>query len=204
MRPARIFLIRHGETTWTLTGQHTGTTDIPLTDHGRTVAAGLGPVLAGIDFGLVLTSPMLRARETCELAGFGGRCEIERELMEWNYGDYEGLTSAEIKARTPGWSLFTDGCPGGETPAQVGARADRVIARLRGLQKDAALFGHGHIFRVFAVRWLGLPVSAGSHFLLDPGTVSVVSYYQESPAVKRWNVRVVDGPGAWHDMWRNE
>ena len=106
--------------------------------------------------------------------------------------------------RRRGWMLFTDGCPGGEMPAQVGARADRVIARLRGLQTDVALFGHGHIFRVFAVRWLGLPVRAGSHFLLDAGTVSVVSYYQESPAVKRWNVRVVDGPGAWRDMWRNE
>jgi probable phosphoglycerate mutase len=200
MTPARIFLIRHGETAWTLSGQHTSTTDIPLTENGRAIASGLGPVLAGIDVGLVLTSPLRRARDTCELAGFGGRCEIDRDLMEWNYGEYEGLTSAEIKAGVPGWMLFRDGCPGGETPEQVGARTDRVIARVRGLDKDVALFGHGHAFRVFAARWLGLPVSAGGHFRLDPASVSVVSYYQGTPAVKRWNVPVVQGPGGWREL----
>jgi probable phosphoglycerate mutase len=148
----------------------------------------------------VLTSPLRRARDTCELAGFGGRCEIDRDLMEWNYGEYEGLTSAEIKAGVPGWMLFRDGCPGGETPEQVGARTDRVIARVRGLDKDVALFGHGHAFRVFAARWLGLPVSAGGHFRLDPASVSVVSYYQGTPAVKRWNVPVVQGPGGWREL----
>jgi broad specificity phosphatase PhoE len=204
MAVQRIFLVRHGETEWTLTGQHTGRTDIPLTENGRLVAGSLGPVLAKIDFALVLTSPLRRARETCELAGFAGRCENDPDLMEWDYGEYEGLTSDEIKRRTPGWMLFRDGCPGGETPDQIGARADRLIARLRGIQKDVVLFGHGHLFRVLVSRWVGLPVSAGSHFLLDPATVSVVSYYQGAPAVKRWNVPVVSGPEDWRKMWNDE
>jgi probable phosphoglycerate mutase len=151
------------------------------------VARLLRPVLDPEVFALVLTSPLQRARRTCELAGLGGRAEIDDDLMEWNYGDFEGLTPREIEARAPGWMLFRDGCPGGETPGQVGVRVDRVIARVRSVEGHAALFGHGHIFRVLAARWLGLPVAAGSHFLLDTATVNILGYYRSIPAVKQWN-----------------
>ena len=183
----QVYLIRHGETEWSLSGQHTGTTDIPLTENGRKVAKLLEPVLARENFTLVLTSPLKRARKTCELAGLSERAEIDRDLMEWNYGEYEGLTPKQIHAKAPGWMLFSDGCPEGETPEQVGVRADRLIARVRGVEGHVALFAHGHIFRVFAARWLGLPAPAGSHFLLDPATLSILSYYRGLPAVKRWN-----------------
>jgi probable phosphoglycerate mutase len=183
----RAILIRHGETAWTLTGQHTSVTDLPLTEHGRETARELAPLAAKTRFALVLTSPMRRARETCALAGLGDRAQIEPDLIEWNYGEYEGLTAKEIDERQPGWMLFADGCPGGEAPADVAARADRVIARIRGIEGDVALFAHGHIFRVFVARWLGLPPDAGSHFLLDPATVSVLSHYRGIPAVKGWN-----------------
>jgi probable phosphoglycerate mutase len=182
-----VYLIRHGETEWSLNGRHTGTTDIPLTENGRRVAKLLAAALAKKNFALVLTSPLKRARETCELAGFGARAEIDRDLMEWNYGAYEGLTPEEIHAQAPGWMIFTDGCPGGESPPQVSARADRVIARLRAVEGHVALFAHGHIFRVFAARWLGLPAAAGCHFLLDTATLNILSYYRNMPAVKRWN-----------------
>jgi probable phosphoglycerate mutase len=187
----RAFLIRHGETAWSLTGQHTGTTDIPLTENGRNTARQLQPVLARATFARVLTSPLLRARETCELAGLAERADVDADLMEWNYGEYEGLTTKEIHAKSPGWMLFADGCPGGETPSQVAARIDRVIARIRLVEGDVALFAHGHIFRVFAARWLGLPAAAGSHFLLDTATLSVLSHYHGIPAVKRWNAPLV-------------
>jgi len=187
----RAFLIRHGETAWSLSGQHTGTTDIPLTENGRNTARQLGPLLAKVTFALVLTSPLRRARETCELAGLGGRAEADVNLVEWNYGEYEGLTSKQIQAKSPGWMLFNDGCPGGEDPSQVAARADQVIARIRSVEGDVVLFAHGHIFRVLAARWLGLPPAAGSQFLLDPATVSVLSNYQGVPAVKRWNAPLV-------------
>jgi broad specificity phosphatase PhoE len=190
----RAVLIRHGETEWTLSGQHTGVTDIPLTDIGRTAARGLAPLAAKANFALVLTSPLHRARETCALAGLGAQAQVDTNLIEWNYGAYEGLTPKEIHARDPGWMLFTDGCPGGESPAQVGARVDQIIARIRGVEGDVALFGHGHFFRVFAARWLGLPASAGSHFLLDPGTVSVLSHYRSVPAVKSWNAPLMLRP----------
>jgi probable phosphoglycerate mutase len=180
-------LIRHGETEWNVSGQHTSVTDIPLTESGRTAARGLAPLAAQASFALVLTSPLGRARETCALAGLGPQAQIEPNLREWNYGAYEGLTSNEIHTRDPGWMLFTDGCPQGESPTQVGARVDQVIARIRGVEGDVALFGHGHFFRVFAARWLGLPASAGSHFVLDTGTVSVLSHYRGIPAVKSWN-----------------
>jgi broad specificity phosphatase PhoE len=180
-------LIRHGETEWNVSGQHTSVTDIPLTESGRTAARGLAPLAAKASFALVLTSPLGRARETCALAGLGPQAQIEPNLREWSYGAYEGLTSNEIHARDPGWMLFTDGCPEGESPTQVGARVDQVIARIRGVEGDVALFGHGHFFRVFAARWLGLPASAGSHFVLDTGTVSVLSHYRGIPAVKSWN-----------------
>ena len=183
----RAILIRHGETEWTLSGRHTGITDIPLTDHGRATARGLAPLATKSTFALVLCSPLQRARETCRLAGLSGRARVEMNLLEWNYGDYEGLTPSEIRDRDPGWMLFTHGCPGGESPAEVGARVDQVIARIRGIEGDVALFGHGHLFRVFAARWLGLPAEAGRHFLLDPATVSVLSHYHGAPAVKGWN-----------------
>jgi broad specificity phosphatase PhoE len=187
MKSQQVYLIRHGETEWSLSGQHTGITDIPLTENGRKVAKLLEPLLAKETFALVLTSPLQRARKTCELAGLGERAEIDRDLMEWNYGEYEGLTSREIREKAPGWLLFNDGCPGGETPEQVGNRADRIIARARGAQGNVALFAHGHLLRVLAARWLGFPASAGRHFLLDTGTLNILSYYQGVPAIKRWN-----------------
>ena len=191
MPTQQVYLIRHGETEWSLSGQHTGITDLPLTENGRKVAKLLEPVLAKENFALVLTSPLERARQTCELAGLGERAEIDRDLMEWNYGEYEGLTTNQIRANRPGWMLFNDGCPGGESPEQVGARADRVIARVRALQGHVAFFAHGHIFRVFAARWLGLPAAAGCHFLLDTATLNILSYYQDVPAVKRWNAMLI-------------
>jgi probable phosphoglycerate mutase len=191
MEIQEIYLVRHGETEWSLSGQHTGITDIPLTENGRKVAQRLEPVSAAETFVLVLTSPLERARETCELAGLGERAEIDRDLMEWNYGEYEGLTPEQIHAKSPGWMLFSDGCPGGESPEQVGARVDRVIARVRAVEGNAALFAHGHVFRVFAARWLGLPAAAGCHFLLDTATLSILSYYRNIPAVKRWNAMLV-------------
>jgi probable phosphoglycerate mutase len=187
----QVYLMRHGETEWSLSGQHTGITDIPLTENGRKVAKLLAPVLARETFALVLTSPLARARETCDLAGLGERAEIDRNLMEWNYGEYEGLTPKQIHSKRPGWMLFKDGCPGGESPAEVGARADRVIARVRPLEGHVALFAHGHIFRVFAARWLGLPAAAGCHFLLDTATLNILSYYRGIPALKRWNAMLV-------------
>lgn len=182
-----LFAIRHGETAWSLSGQHTGTTDIPLTDNGRRLAEQLRPVLAKETFGLMLVSPLQRARETCALAGLGDAAAIDRDLMEWNYGDYEGLTSTQIQATRPGWLIFRDGCPGGEMPEQVGARVDRVIARARAAERNVALFAHGHVLRVLAARWIGLPAGGGQHFLLDTGTLCVLGYYRDVPAVKVWN-----------------
>lgn len=187
----QVYLARHGETEWSLSGQHTGITDIPLTENGRNLAKRLAPVLATERFALVLTSPLERARKTCELAGLGAHAEIDRDLMEWNYGEYEGLTPKQIDAQAPGWMIFTDGCPGGETPEQAGARADRLVARVRSVEGDVALFAHGHIFRVFAARWLGLPATAGCHFLLDTATLSILSYYRNLPAIRRWNAMLV-------------
>ena len=183
----QIYLVRHGETEWSLSGQHTGVTDIPLTENGRNLARLLAPVLAKETFALVLTSPLERARKTCELAGLGERAEVDRDLMEWDYGENEGLTPKQIHEKAPGWMLFSDGCPGGENPEQVGVRVDRLIARVRAVEGHVALFAHGHIFRVFAARWLGLPAPAGSRFLLDTATLSILSYYRGLPAVKRWN-----------------
>jgi broad specificity phosphatase PhoE len=182
-----VFAIRHGETEWSLSGQHTGVTDIPLTDNGRRLAEELRPVLAKEAFALVLVSPLQRARETCALAGLGDNAAIEEDLMEWNYGEYEGLTRRQIKSAVPDWMLFRDGCPGGETPEQVGRRADRVIARIRTLNDDVALFAHGHVLRVLAARWIGLPPEGGQHFLLDTGTLCVLGYYRSEPAIRIWN-----------------
>ncbi len=182
-----VFAIRHGETAWSLNGRHTGSTDIPLTDNGRRLARLLRPVLARESFALVLESPLGRARETCELSGLGDEAVVDADLVEWNYGDYEGLTATQIEEAAPGWLLFRDGCPGGETPAQVGARADRVITRARGVAGHVALFAHGHVLRVLAARWIGLPAGAGEHFLLGTATWSVLGYYREVPAVETWN-----------------
>jgi probable phosphoglycerate mutase len=183
----RVILVRHGETAWTLTGQHTGRTDIPLTEAGRAAARELAPLAAKTKLALVLTSPLARARETCELAGLAAQAHVDPDLLEWHYGDYEGLTQAQIHARAPGWQLFIDGCPGGERPVQVAKRVDRVIARIRAVDGDVALFAHGHVLRVFAARWVGLPPAAGRHLRLDPATVSVLVRSGGVPAVKSWN-----------------
>jgi probable phosphoglycerate mutase len=183
----RVYVVRHGETEWSLSGQHTGVTDIPLTENGRAVARRLKPILAEPSFTLVLSSPLSRARETCELAGLGAGAVLEPGLKEWNYGEYEGLTPKQIHAKAPGWMIFRDGCPGGETPAQVGARVDQVLTRVRAAPGDVALFAHGHAFRVLVARWIGLPPGAGQHFLLDTATLNVLGYYRDSPAVKIWN-----------------
>jgi broad specificity phosphatase PhoE len=182
-----VFAIRHGETAWSLSGQHTGTTDIPLTENGRRLAERIRPALAGKSFALVLCSPMKRARDTCELAGLGAAAVTEPDLAEWNYGRYEGLTSKQIHEGRPGWLFFQDGCPGGESPEQVGARVDRVIARARATAGDVALFAHGHVLRALAARWIGLPASAGQHLLLDTGTLCVLGFYRDVPAVRVWN-----------------
>jgi broad specificity phosphatase PhoE len=186
-----VFAIRHGETAWSVSGQHTGTTDLHLTDNGRRLAGRMRPVLAREAFVLVLMSPLQRARETCALTGLADRAIIESDLAEWNYGEYEGLTSEQIHESAPDWLIFRDGCPGGETPEQVGARADRVIARARTVEGNVALFSHGHLLRVLAARWLGLPVVAGQHFLLDTGTLCVLGHYREIPVLKTWNAPVV-------------
>jgi len=188
----KVFAIRHGETEWSLSGQHTGTTDIPLTDNGRRLAERIRPVLAKEAFALVLVSPLQRARETCNLAGLGRTAIIDPDLVEWNYGEYEGLTPQQIHASAPGWLIFRDGCPGGETPAEVGARVDRMIARARAVEGDVALFAHGHVLRVLVAGWLGLAAGAGQYFLLDTGTLNVLGYYRGIPAVKTWNAPVVD------------
>jgi broad specificity phosphatase PhoE len=187
-----LFVVRHGETAWSLSGQHTGATDIPLTDNGRRLAERMRPVLAKETFSLVLVSPMRRARETCELAGLGKRAIIDPDLVEWNYGEYEGLTLKQIHELAPGWLIFRDGCPGGEAPEQVCVRTDRVIAKARAVEGDVALFAHGHVLRVLVARWLGLPPGIGQHFLLDTGTLSVLDYYQEMPAVRVWNRPLFD------------
>ena len=187
MAAQEVFLIRHGETEWSLNGRHTGLSDIPLTENGRRVARLWQPYAAAKTFALVLSSPLQRARQTCELAGLGAQMQLENDLSEWDYGDYEGLTPQQIRARQPAWLIFRDGCPGGESPAQVAARIDRVIARIHATTGDVAVFAHGHLLRTFAARWLGLPPSAGSHFLLETATLCALSSYHGVAAVKRWN-----------------
>ncbi len=187
---AQIFLIRHGETAWSATGRHTGRTDRPLNENGERRAAGLGGRLKGIAFTHVLTSPRQRARRTCELAGLGAGARVEPDLQEWDYGAYEGLTTAEIRAQQPGWSLFQDGCPQGETVEQISRRADRVLAGVRPLGGTVALFSHGHFLRALAVRWIGLPVGAGRHFALDTASLSILGYERpdgENPVLSLWN-----------------
>ena len=187
MAAQEVFLIRHGETEWSLNGRHTGLSDIPLTENGRRVARLWQPYAAAKTFALVLSSPLQRAKQTCELAGLGAQMQLETDLSEWDYGDYEGLTPQQIRARQPAWLIFRDGCPGGESPAQVAARIDRVIARIHATTGDVAVFAHGHLLRTFGARWLDLPPSAGSHFLLETATLCALSSYHGVAAVKRWN-----------------
>jgi broad specificity phosphatase PhoE len=184
-----VYLARHGETAWTISRQHTGVTDLPLTARGEVEAGQLGERLEGLPFAGVLTSPLQRAVRTCELAGFGSAAEVDPDLLEWNYGTYEGRTSADIRTERPDWQLFRDGCPGGELPEQVGARADRVARRVRALGADVLLFSSGHFLRVFAARWLGLEPGAGRYFLLGTASLSAVGYEHDGsePVVRLWN-----------------
>ncbi len=186
----KIHLIRHGETQWSLSGQHTGRTDIPLTKHGEQMAREVGSHLQAIAFALVLTSPLQRARQTCELVVPNSMPEVDPNLAEWDYGDFEGLTTAEIHRSRPGWNLFRDGSPGGETPAQISARADDVINRLVELDGNIAIFSHGHFSRVLGARWIGLSIEHAQSFLLDTASLSVLGYEHDrsdQPAIALWN-----------------
>lgn len=185
-----VYLARHGETAWSLTGQHTGLTDLPLTELGQHTAMRLGERLKGLTFSKVFTSPLQRARQTCELAGFGSVAEIDSDLVEWNYGQYEGRRGEDIRAERPGWNLFRDGCPGGETPAEVSARADRVVSRVRAIPEDVLLFTSGHFIRVLASRWLGLEPTANSrYFMLSTASLSALGYENDLSrlVIRFWN-----------------
>jgi broad specificity phosphatase PhoE len=184
-----IYLARHGETSWSLSGQHTGVTDLPLTERGEQNARSLAGRLSGVTFGQVFTSPLRRARRTCELAGFGAVAAIDPDLVEWNYGEYEGVRTADILAKRPGWQLFRDGCPGGESPAQIGSRADRVVARLRAIAGNVLLFSSGHFLRVLSARWLGLEPGAGRYFVLSTASLSALGYEHDAtePVIRLWN-----------------
>ena len=184
-----IYLARHGETAWTVTGQHTGLTDLPLTERGERNAKALGKRLDGLKFARVFTSPLQRASRTCELAGFGSTAEVDRDLVEWNYGEYEGLRTADIHAKRPDWELFRDGFPGGETLDQIGARADRVVNRIRSVNGAVLLFSSGHFLRVLAARWLGLSPAAARYFLLSTASLSALTYEHNlsEPAIGFWN-----------------
>jgi broad specificity phosphatase PhoE len=182
-----VVLVRHGETEWSRDGKHTGHTDVPLTDRGGEQARVVGEELRGRDFALILTSPLSRALETCRLAGFGDRAEQRDDLMEWDYGAYEGRTTPEIREERPGWTLWEGGVPDGETIDDVASRVDRVVAELRTLDADALLFAHGHVLRILTARWLGLEPNAGRHFALDPATLSTLGYERETPVIRLWN-----------------
>jgi broad specificity phosphatase PhoE len=193
--PGQIVVVRHGETEWSAAGKHTSRADLPLTAEGRHRAALLADLFAGRSFSLVLSSPMRRARETCELAGFGDRAVISDDLREWEYGQYEGLTTPEIRRVNPDWSLWREGCPGGERPSQVGARADRVLKQLRraieqpnGAGSDAIAFAHGHILRVLGARWIGMEPAAGARLALSAGSVCVLGFERETEVLTLWNV----------------
>jgi probable phosphoglycerate mutase len=182
-----IVLARHGETEWSASGRHTSRTDVPLTEAGRTAARRLGQKLAGREFALVLTSPRMRARDTCAEAGLGDRAQVDEDLAEWDYGGYEGLTTPEIRVDRPGWLLWDDGVPGGETAAQVAARADRVIERALAAEGDVALFAHGHILRVIGARWLDLPPQRGGSLALSTASLSELGFEHENRVLWRWN-----------------
>jgi probable phosphoglycerate mutase len=184
-----LYLARHGETAWSLSGQHTGLTDLPLTERGERNARQLGERMKGLTFARMFTSPLQRAARTCELAGFGEAAEVEPGLLEWDYGRYEGRTTADVHRERPGWYLFRDGCPDGESPEQVGARADRVVSRVRAVQGDVLLFSSGQFLRVLAARWLGLPPGAGRYFLLSTASLSALGYEHNlsQPAIRLWD-----------------
>jgi probable phosphoglycerate mutase len=184
-----IFLARHGETVWSRSGQHTGLTDLPLTERGEREARQLGERLRGMQFARVFTSPLQRAHRTCELAGFGAVAESDRDLVEWDYGDYEGRTSADIHNERPEWQLFRDGCPNGESPRQIGARADRVVARARAVRGDVLIFSSGHFLRVLAARWLGLEAAGGRYFVLGTASLSALGYEHDlsQPVIRLWD-----------------
>jgi broad specificity phosphatase PhoE len=184
-----LYLARHGETAWSLSGQHTGLTDLPLTERGERNARNLGPQLARLTFAKVFTSPLQRATRTCELAGFAPAAEVDRDLVEWDYGDYEGLRTAEIHDKRPDWQLFRDGCPGGESPDQIGARADRVVSRVRAVKGDVLIFSSGHFLRVLAARWLGLEPVNGRLFMLKTASLSALGYENElsQPVISLWD-----------------
>jgi broad specificity phosphatase PhoE len=189
--PLEIYLVRHGQTAWSLSGQHTGRTDIPLTPHGEAEARALEPALRGRAFSHVLTSPRQRAVRTAALAGLASQAIVEPDLAEWDYGDYEGLRSVEIRARRPGWSIVRDGCPNGESPMQIAARADRVAALLSSLSGRVAVFSHGHFGRCLAARWIGLELSAVQHLLLGTASYGILSYdpgHPENRVIARWNI----------------
>ena len=185
-----IYLVRHGETAWSLTGQHTGTTDVPLTEHGEAQARALAYRLIEVEFSHVLVSPRLRAQRTCELAELASGSEVEARLAEWGYGDYEGLRTVDIRKDKPNWSLWQDGCPHGESPSQMASRVDRLIAHLCTMHGNVALFTHGHLGAALAARWLNLPISSGQHFVLRPASVSVLGHTDDHKAVRLielWN-----------------
>lgn len=184
-----VFLARHGETAWAISGQHTGLTDIPLTERGERNAMSLGERLKGVDFSEVRTSPLQRAMRTCELSGFAPRARRDPDLVEWDYGDYEGRRTTDIRVDNPGWHIFHHGSPGGESLKDVARRADRVIVRLKGIEGRVLLFGHGHFFRVLAARWLRLPPGHGRHFLLGTAALSILGYEHNShePVIRLWN-----------------
>ena len=183
----KVYLVRHGETEWSLSGQHTGSTDIPLTENGKEVARELGEKLAGTDFAAVWSSPLSRALDTARLAGFGAGLRIDDRLKEWDYGKYEGRTTPEIRETRPDWFLWRDGCPAGESPEQVGARADGLVQDIRAVDGDVLLFAHGHILRVICARWLDYPPGDGMHFSLGTATLSVLGYEREAASIWRWN-----------------
>jgi probable phosphoglycerate mutase len=184
-----VYLARHGETAWSLSGQHTGITDLPLTRRGECNARRLGERLKGLEFARVFTSPLQRAKRTCELAGFGSRAEVDRDLVEWNYGEYEGLRTADIRAKRPDWEMFRDGFPGGESFDQIAARADRIVDRVRSIDGAVLLFSSGHFLRVLAARWVGLEPQAARHFLLGTASLSSLTYEHNpsQPAIGLWN-----------------
>ena len=190
-----IYLARHGETAWSLSGQHTGLTDLPLTERGRQNASRLRERLSGLTFAKVFTSPLQRAVQTCELAGFGSVAEVDRDLLEWNYGAYEGRRTVDIHKERPDWQLFRDGCPGGESPADVGARADRVLARVRAINGDVLLFSSGHFLRTLTARWLGLDPSAGKYFQLSTASLSILGFEHDlsDPVIRLWNETTSEG-----------
>jgi len=182
-----VVLLRHGETEWSRDGRHTGKTDIPLTEAGRRQAKALGPELKPWKFALVLTSPLQRATETCRLAGYGKHAKTRLELMEWDYGRYDGMTTKQITETRPDWSLWRDGGPGGEKAADVGRRVDRVIAEIRATEGDVLIFAHGHVLRVLTARWLGEPPETGRHYMLQIASLCVLGYEHNDPVIRRWN-----------------